>query len=119
MSMESFPKNTCVEISQTLAYYLRKKFPGIYLVLIHAWNDLPVTKSSWGGDHKWLETDDGIIIDITLDQFMNVTSRWIVAKESPIHESMRNHKKSNPYSLESFPDNLKRLLTAIEKYVVE
>ncbi len=65
-TMSYFPKGCCEVASDLLAQYLLEN--GVHTKSVHgeydyddSWNSFP---------HTWLETDEGVIIDITADQFI-------------------------------------------------
>lgn len=60
-----FPKGCCEVASDLLAQYLLEK--GIHTKCVHGEYDFDDWENRF--PHTWLETDDGVIIDITADQF--------------------------------------------------
>jgi hypothetical protein len=64
-TMPYFPKGCCEVASVLLAQYLYEK--GIHTKCIHGEYDYDDWENKF--PHTWLETNDGVIIDITADQF--------------------------------------------------
>lgn len=83
-----FPLGCCQDTSLILAKYLHAKGFGISYVV-----------SGWRGrkSHAWLELD-GVIIDITADQFEEVSEKVIVTKKSKFHNSFEDKEKPVPYN---------------------
>lgn len=74
---EGFPDNCCEGASSFLAFYLMDKFPKKDIYVIHG-------KSSDGYEnHYWVEID-GLIYDLTADQFDEVTEPIYGAKSHPM-----------------------------------
>lgn len=65
-TMSYFPKGCCEVASDLLAQYLLEK--GIHTKSIHGEYDYDDWENKF--PHTWLETDGGVIIDITADQFV-------------------------------------------------
>lgn len=65
--MRRFPDGCCDDASEIFAYYLALK--GIHVLEVNGLyeDDIPENKTN----HVWLETDEGYVIDLTADQFMN------------------------------------------------
>ena len=64
-TMPHFPKGCCEVASDLLAQFLLEK--GIQTKSVHGEYDYDDWENRF--PHTWLETDDGVIIDITADQF--------------------------------------------------
>ena len=65
-TMPYFPKGCCEIASDLLAQYLLEK--GTHTKSVHGEYDFDDWENKF--PHTWLETDGGIIIDITADQFV-------------------------------------------------
>lgn len=65
-TMPYFPRGCCEVASNLLAQYLLEK--GIYTKSVHGEYDYDDWENKF--PHTWLETDGGVIIDITADQFV-------------------------------------------------
>ena len=73
----SFPKGVCGEICLLLGHYLRENgFPGAEYV--------NGTRQSDGQSHAWIETE-GIIVDITGDQFSEIADEVMVTADTSWH----------------------------------
>lgn len=64
-TMPYFPKGCCEVASDLLAQYLLEK--GIHTKSVHGEYDYDDWENKY--PHTWLETESGVIIDITADQF--------------------------------------------------
>ena len=80
---KDFPNGCCGDTALLLGKYLHEKGFGI-----------PYYVSGWMGkkSHAWLELD-GLIIDITADQFENISETVIVVRESDFHEEFKEVEK--------------------------
>lgn len=65
-TMPYFPKGCCEVASDLLAQYLLEK--GVHTKSVHGEYDYDDWENKF--PHTWLETDGGVIIDITADQFI-------------------------------------------------
>jgi hypothetical protein len=65
-TMPYFPKGCCEVASDLLAQYLLEN--GIHTKSVHGEYDYDDWENKF--PHTWLETDEGVIIDITADQFL-------------------------------------------------
>lgn len=83
-----FPLGCCLDTSLMLAKYFHAKGFGI--------SEL-VSGCRENKSHAWLELD-GLIIDITADQFDEVSEKIIVTKESEFHDSFNYERKRNAYN---------------------
>jgi hypothetical protein len=72
VGMEHFPAGCCGVVSEMLGDYLRTHHG---LDVEYVWGD-----NDWG-DHAWLECE-GVVIDITSDQFQNRPPVFFAAKDS-------------------------------------
>ncbi len=65
-TMPYFPKGCCEVASDLLAQYLLEN--GVHTKSVHGEYDYDDWENKF--PHTWLETDEGVIIDITADQFV-------------------------------------------------
>ncbi|MDX9712580.1 MAG: hypothetical protein RBT56_08655 [Ignavibacteriaceae bacterium] len=78
-----FPDSACAEISTVLGIVLTQMHNVTPLVEIVA--QIENDKKEWYGTHHWLE-HNGIIIDITADQFEMIKDKVIVSDDSQFHK---------------------------------
>lgn len=64
-TMPYFPKGCCEVASDLLAQYLLEN--GVHTKIVHGEYDFDDWENKY--PHTWLETEDGVIVDITADQF--------------------------------------------------
>lgn len=85
ISLHKFPKGSCLDATLLLGTYLRSLGLGEFLY-----------ESGWRENHShaWLEKD-GLIIDITADQFEDQNIRTIVTYNSAWHSSFKKDKQGN------------------------
>ena len=80
ISFQSFPRGSCGDTCDLLAKWLEENGQtGFYYVC--GWRQ--------GGSHAWLERD-GIILDITADQFVDMKQSVIVTDDPTWHETFGN-----------------------------
>jgi hypothetical protein len=73
----AFPKGVCGAVCFLLGHYLRENgFPGAEYV-----NGI---RRADGESHAWIETD-GIIVDITSDQFAEIADEVVVTRDTTWH----------------------------------
>jgi hypothetical protein len=72
-----FPHGSCCSAAVMLARYLEKRGCG-------AWT-LQTVLDQYGSSHAWLE-QDGLVVDITADQFSDEVGAVIVADAHPLAE---------------------------------
>jgi hypothetical protein len=74
--LDGFPKRTCGDVSWLLGEYLYERHLGLWF---YCWglND--------GSSHAWLE-QDGLIVDVTANQFADVGDEVIVSRNSSWYE---------------------------------
>ena len=82
LRMEDFPHGACAEACTLLGLYLAEELNVEPLVEL---SGTIADGGKWYGSHHWLE-HDGIIIDITVDQFPISTETVIVGRHSSFHE---------------------------------
>jgi hypothetical protein len=84
----SFPKGVCGAICFLLGHYLRENgFPGAEYV-----NGI---RPSDGESHAWIETE-GIIVDITADQFAEISEAVIVTADTTWHRQFSSQPGRRP-----------------------
>jgi hypothetical protein len=85
--IDEFPRGACGEASQLLATYLRD-------------NGCPGFQYFWGirrgKSHAWIERD-GLIVDITADQFKDQPCSVIVTKDRKWHSKFRDAREGTAY----------------------
>lgn len=82
LRMKKFPVESCTHICSILGAYLTTEYKLEPLLEVHAHID---DEKGIIAFHRWLE-HDGIIIDITADQFAWVKTPVIVSKNSSFHK---------------------------------
>jgi hypothetical protein len=84
----AFPKGSCGEVCFLLGHFLRQNgFPGAeYVNGIRRFD---------GQSHAWIETD-GIIVDITGDQFAEVVDEVVVTLDSTWHGDFSDQPGRRP-----------------------
>jgi hypothetical protein len=82
LRMKKFPGESCTHICSILGAYLTTKYKLDPLFEVHAHID---DEKGLFAFHHWLEYD-GIIIDITADQFVMVKTPVIVSRDSSFHK---------------------------------
>jgi hypothetical protein len=84
----SFPRGVCGAVCFLLGHYLRENgFPGAEYV-----NGI---RRSDGESHAWIETD-GIIVDITGDQFAEIDEGVIVTRDFAWHRQFSDRPGRRP-----------------------
>jgi hypothetical protein len=83
-NLANFPKNCCHYAEALLGLYLLDEGLGIF---DKGEGEHPLT----GEYHTWLERD-GLVIDITADQFPGVVHKVIVSSSSAWHASLKNRR---------------------------
>ncbi|MEI9973783.1 MAG: hypothetical protein WDO73_18050 [Ignavibacteriota bacterium] len=84
----AFPENVCGEICFLLGHYLRENgFPAAEYV-----NGI---RLSDGRSHAWIETD-GIIVDITSDQFAEIADEVVVTRDTTWHRQFCDRPGRRP-----------------------
>lgn len=92
---DRFPKDCCEHACDILSYML--SMAGIRTVQV---NGACASDESW--HHVWLRTDDGIIIDITEDQFAGIlvdakdVETVRVGEEGPVQRLFRVNRSEQP-----------------------
>jgi hypothetical protein len=82
LRMKKFPVESCAHICSILGAYLTTEYNLEPLLEVHAQIDDEKGPIAF---HRWLE-HDGIIIDITADQFALVKTPVIVSRDSSFHK---------------------------------
>jgi hypothetical protein len=86
--VSAFPKGVCGAVCFLLGHFLRENgFPGAEYVNGIRCRD--------GESHAWIETD-GIIVDITGDQFAEVADEVVVTRDSAWHRQFSEHPGRRP-----------------------
>ncbi|MBI5214402.1 MAG: hypothetical protein HY960_01475 [Ignavibacteriae bacterium] len=111
--MKSFPWGACGEATKLLGVYLTEKYHLESLFEVYA---QIVEGKIWHGSHRWLEYN-GIILDITPDQFGLVKDPVIVTSNSYFHSTFAkiNCKTRYYYFLNDQPEWMIRIYQAIIK----
>jgi hypothetical protein len=81
ISFQHFPAGSCGDVVPLLGTFLQDQGTGIFSYVLGMRGEAPNQQS-----HAWLERD-GVIVDITADQFEEMTERVIVTKQSAWHQS--------------------------------
>ena len=82
LRMKKFPVESCTHICSILGAYLTSEYKLQPLLEVHAHID---DEKGLFAFHRWLE-HDGIIIDITADQFAMIKTPVIVSRDSSFHK---------------------------------
>jgi hypothetical protein len=77
ITLQDFPRGSCGEVAPLLGTFLKNRGMGTFQY---------ICGRRKGHSHAWIEAD-GIIIDITADQFPEISERVIVTNYSPWHDS--------------------------------
>ena len=85
---KDFPLGCCQDASLMLALYLHRKGFGVAEL---------VSGSKGRNSHAWLELD-GLIIDITADQFKEGKEKVIISKKSEFHNAFKNDGNRTLYN---------------------
>jgi|CEGC01.1.fsa_nt_gi hypothetical protein len=113
LASESFPRGNCGEMSWMLGAYLHDQGLGAFEYICGE-RGLAI-EGTWSS-HAWL-CSDGIIVDITADQFDDVDDPVIVTEASKWHEQFSTESYGT-VSRESLKDSLERpynkLMEALE-----
>ena len=72
-----FPKNSCESASYFLGAFLAQRFPDKEFLVVHGY------KHSSDESHYWVEVE-GKVIDITADQFSNISQPIYGADKHPL-----------------------------------
>ena len=120
--MEKFPTGSCGDAVLLLGTYLSAQGLGSF-VYVAAWR-----RQRDGGkqSHAWLESD-GIIIDITADQFSDVSEKIIVTRKSLWHQTFAEEKKVSsadfraydPHTISSLKRVYARVLEKMKRSAVQ
>lgn len=86
ITFAAFPKGSCGDASLILGTHLAILGFGQFTYILGDRGDQ--AENTWES-HAWVETEEGIIIDITADQFPEKQSPVIVANYSQFHQSFR------------------------------
>lgn len=89
-TLKVFPRGACGDASLLLGQYLHDIGLGDWTYQ-HGWRE--------NGSHAWIERD-GLIIDITADQFHGVSEAVLVTRERAWHDQFRNAGSRRPANLE-------------------
>ena len=113
LRMTSFPAGTCNEATTLLGLFLTAEYRIESLDKLTAQIE---EGNKWHGWHHWLN-HDGVIIDISADQFSMVTDPVIVTRNSPFHEKYAKSQAltSSSFKLENEPDWMIVLYEAVLK----
>lgn len=107
LRMYNFPDSACAEATTLLGICLTRDYDLSTLVKALAQIE---EGDKWVGTHEWLE-HNGIIIDITADQFSIVNEPVIVTRQSHFHSQYAREIYKYPvqFRLEDQPDWIVRL----------
>lgn len=95
--MRDFPRGSCGDSSILLGEYLHQKGWGI-------WDYVGGERESDLHSHAWLEKD-GLIIDITADQFDGMDEAVIVSRDSSWHRQFIYREPAHPALIEVYDKN--------------
>jgi hypothetical protein len=84
VTLHNFPQGSCGEASMLLGTFLKNHGMGVFRY---------VCGRREGHSHSWIEAD-GVIVDITADQFPEISERLIVTRCSPWHGSFKREDDS-------------------------
>jgi len=106
----AFPKSCCGHASILLALYLRENgFTDVQYVY-NGSRGLKIDDS-----HAWLEVD-GIVVDITADQFPDNANTVIVTEDHSWHSRFYGQQRSsNPLELYGEPENYRQAYDTVQK----
>ena len=96
-----FPAGQCLVTSETLAIWLPRNGPDDIFEIVSGWYN--------GKSHAWIE-HNGLIIDITADQFPEITQKVIVTEESKFHDMFTEDRKRRAIGKYSYNPSARKLL---------
>lgn len=105
-SFRNFPRGSCGDTSILLGQYLYEQGQGIWT---YASGE---RVSDDFQSHAWLEKD-GLIVDITADQFDDIDEPVIVTHDGSWHKQFELPEPQNPALISSYDERTQRLLSAI------
>ncbi len=111
LRMKKFPVESCTHICSILGAYLTNEYKLEPLLEVHAHID---DEKGPFALHRWLE-HDGIIIDITADQFEMVKNPVIVSRDSSFH---KKYAKVISFYCEKFDINYEQYLMNLYDAVI-
>ncbi len=88
IGFEKFPEGSCGDATQLLGAYLADEGFGTF-TYVSGWRGHP---NSGGYSHAWLEAD-GIIVDITAEQFAGIDQKVIVTRHSDWHAAFQRNEQ--------------------------
>lgn len=113
ISMQSFPRGACGDAALLLARYFRDNGAGEFEYIV-------ATRGEGEGwtSHAWLE-QNGLIVDITADQFNEVEAVVLVTEDRGFHATFRDFDRSqsadfDDYTLIVSPDLGDTYLAVVE-----
>ncbi len=71
-----FPSNSCEAVSTYFAFLAMKEFPQASVEVVHGWNK--------DDEHHYWVKIDGLVYDITADQFPNVSQAYYGLSTNPL-----------------------------------
>ncbi|GAA1843477.1 hypothetical protein [Asanoa iriomotensis] len=98
VSLTAFPRGACGDTCELLGQFLVDEGLGQSLYY-SGQRDVPLQS------HAWLERD-GLILDITADQFTDVAERVMLTKDRRWHSRFRNSARQRTANLEHFVDGV-------------
>jgi hypothetical protein len=99
IAMQDFPKGSCGDAVPLLGTYLAEQGLGKFTYVLGRRDCGGINGQHF---HAWLEAD-GIIIDITADQFLEIDQKVIVATQSDWHATFEREEK-DPADYRIFED---------------
>jgi len=114
LRMDKFPQLACAEACELLGVHLTNEYEVCHLQKARA----SVEHDNGWGHHLWLERE-GLIIDITPDQFDAIQSKVIVTRNSDFHSNHFGRVKivSTDFSLDNRPDWFQRIYFSIARAI--
>lgn len=106
--LDSFPDGTCGDVSPLLGEYLYESGLGEWQYRV-GWRN--------GRSHAWIECD-GLIVDITADQFDEVDDPVIVTTNSPWHQGFETHDDSHPARIGTYDEATATRLASIYNQII-
>lgn len=107
VGLQGFPSGACGDASLLLAKYLQENGQG---------KSEYVSGNDGGQTHAWLELD-GVIIDITADQFNRSNDPVIVTTNSTCHQRFKDQSR-RAVSIEDYDAHTSSLLNAAYQEII-
>ena len=103
--MRSFPQGACGDASILLGEYLHEQGLGVW---VYAGRE----RDSDLHSHAWLE-QDGLIVDITADQFEDVNESIIVTCDRSWHQQFMYPEETHPALIDLYDERTRKNLRAV------